>query len=295
MDADEDPYAILGIDASATASQIKSAYRKAALRNHPDKQRTEEDRLKATVAFAKISNAYELLTNPSERNQYDSKQQGSSDYPSVRFQDDFFGFHRFHDPFQMFEQVFREEFRHTAAPRSSSERVHRDPFFSDSMMDPFGAPPLFGGSLFDNFGAGMSRGVSRRSDPFEEMRRMQDNMMQQLHSLHQQPDQSSSRYYYSATSSNAAMHGGESVSTRATTRMINGKQQTVTERIVCKADGTVERHLDQTGDEDFPNLEASSSSTQGYLDEQRRLEQHGPVSSSESGLSSKKRRRWFGV
>lgn len=45
-------------------------------------------------------------------------------------------------------------------------------------------------------------------------------------------------------------HTGESVST--TTRMINGKRQTVTERTVQKADGTIERHVETSGDDDFP-------------------------------------------
>ena len=45
---------------------------------------------------------------------------------------------------------------------------------------------------------------------------------------------------------------GESVSKSTTTRMINGKRQTVTERIVRKADGTVERHVEETKDDDFP-------------------------------------------
>lgn len=32
-----DPYEVLGIDRAATADQIKNAYRKAALKNHPGK------------------------------------------------------------------------------------------------------------------------------------------------------------------------------------------------------------------------------------------------------------------
>lgn len=32
-----DPYELLGIDKTATADQVKSAYRKAALKNHPGK------------------------------------------------------------------------------------------------------------------------------------------------------------------------------------------------------------------------------------------------------------------
>ncbi|CAB9501472.1 protein DnaJ [Seminavis robusta] len=71
MNEDECPYEILGVPKDANESDIKKAYRKLALKNHPDKQPTEEAKEKAQSVFAKIANAYEILSDPEEREQYD--------------------------------------------------------------------------------------------------------------------------------------------------------------------------------------------------------------------------------
>mmetsp|Transcript_17095 Transcript_17095/g.39533 ORF Transcript_17095/g.39533 Transcript_17095/m.39533 type:complete len:91 (-) Transcript_17095:3871-4143(-) len=75
MDDGDDPYNLLGVSRDATPSQIKSAYRKQALRFHPDKQRNEDDKETANVLFAKISNAYELLSDDSQRHEFDHGRQ----------------------------------------------------------------------------------------------------------------------------------------------------------------------------------------------------------------------------
>ena len=71
MQKDEDPYVILGVPYEASEADIKKAYRKAALKYHPDRQQTEEDKEKAHDTFAKISEAYATLTDPVKR--YDWK------------------------------------------------------------------------------------------------------------------------------------------------------------------------------------------------------------------------------
>jgi DnaJ-class molecular chaperone len=71
MDANDDPYKILGVSSDASASDIKKAYRTLALKNHPDKQTTEAAREKASAAFTKIAAAYEVLSDDEERRQYD--------------------------------------------------------------------------------------------------------------------------------------------------------------------------------------------------------------------------------
>ena len=72
MEKDEDPYEILGLTSEATESEIKKAFHKAALKYHPDKQNTEEDKKNASQVFVKISAAYDLLTDPVKR--YDWRQ-----------------------------------------------------------------------------------------------------------------------------------------------------------------------------------------------------------------------------
>ncbi|GAX10774.1 hypothetical protein FisN_14Lh302 [Fistulifera solaris] len=71
MDANDDPYDILGLSRDASDADIKKAYRKLALKNHPDKQPTPEEREKANAIFAKISNAYQILTDSELRKKYE--------------------------------------------------------------------------------------------------------------------------------------------------------------------------------------------------------------------------------
>lgn len=66
-----DPYAILGIEKEATASQITSAYRKAALKCHPDKV-SAEDREAAHAKFQEVAFAYAILSDERRRQRYDT-------------------------------------------------------------------------------------------------------------------------------------------------------------------------------------------------------------------------------
>ena len=71
MNDNDDPYEILGVSSTASDAEIKKEYRKLALKNHPDKQKTDADREASQTLFAKIANAYEILSDPEEREQYD--------------------------------------------------------------------------------------------------------------------------------------------------------------------------------------------------------------------------------
>ncbi|MEZ2414914.1 molecular chaperone DnaJ [Muriicola sp. E247] len=64
----EDFYEILGISKSATAAEIKKAYRKKALEYHPDKNPGDA---KAEEMFKKSAEAYEVLSDPDKRARYD--------------------------------------------------------------------------------------------------------------------------------------------------------------------------------------------------------------------------------
>lgn len=64
------PYTILSLDKTATQDQIKSAYRKAALRHHPDKA-SEADKATAHTKFQEIAFAYAVLSDERRRKRYD--------------------------------------------------------------------------------------------------------------------------------------------------------------------------------------------------------------------------------
>jgi molecular chaperone DnaJ len=64
-----DFYEVLGVTREASAEQIKSAYRKAALQYHPD--RNPERKEEAEVHFRAASEAYAVLSDPQKRSIYD--------------------------------------------------------------------------------------------------------------------------------------------------------------------------------------------------------------------------------
>lgn len=63
----KDYYEVLGVSKDAGEEELKKAYRKLALKFHPDKNHAPG----ATEAFKKIGNAYAVLSNPEKRKQYD--------------------------------------------------------------------------------------------------------------------------------------------------------------------------------------------------------------------------------
>ncbi|CAN4120141.1 unnamed protein product [Withania somnifera] len=84
-------YEILGVSKNATEDEIKKAYRKAAMKNHPDKGGDPEK-------FKEIGQAYEVLSNKHKREIYD-------EYGEDALKDGGTG-GGMHDPFDIFESFF---------------------------------------------------------------------------------------------------------------------------------------------------------------------------------------------
>lgn len=66
-------YELLGVNKDSTQEEIKKKYRSAALKYHPDKNPGNK---KAEETFKKISEAYEVLSDPQKKNQYDNESIG---------------------------------------------------------------------------------------------------------------------------------------------------------------------------------------------------------------------------
>ncbi|MDY6824614.1 MAG: J domain-containing protein [Thermodesulfobacteriota bacterium] len=84
--AETDYYNILGVDRNASDDEIKKAYRKLAMKYHPD--HSKGDKKEAEEKFKKISEAYAVLKDKEKRKQYD--QFGESGFHQRYSQEDIF-------------------------------------------------------------------------------------------------------------------------------------------------------------------------------------------------------------
>ena len=97
MSKKDELYTILDISNSATDDEIKKAYKKAALKHHPDRNPNNPD---ATSKFQEVGKAFSTLGDPDKRKRYDQfgvidgEDNGSGGMPP--------GF----NPFDMFQSMF---------------------------------------------------------------------------------------------------------------------------------------------------------------------------------------------
>lgn len=141
MATKRDYYEILGVKKDATKADIKSAYRKSALKWHPDKN--QNNKKEAEEKFKEINEAYQVLSDEQKRKTYDQFGHSAFDPSSGMGGNPFAGGFRqgggpftytysssggsnpfenadFGDPFDIFEQFFGGGFsRAQARPRYS--------------------------------------------------------------------------------------------------------------------------------------------------------------------------------
>jgi len=95
VDEKRDYYELLGVERKATTDEIRSAYRKLALKYHPDRNPSDKE---AEVKFKAISEAYDVLSDEKKRPLYDQygheglRGQPQRDFQSASFQDIFESF-----------------------------------------------------------------------------------------------------------------------------------------------------------------------------------------------------------
>ncbi|XP_048247067.1 dnaJ homolog subfamily B member 6-like isoform X3 [Haliotis rufescens] len=201
-----DYYQVLGIPRSATESDIKKAYRKLALKWHPDKNPDKKD--EAEKKFKEISEAYEVLSDKQKREVYNLYGKDGLSNPSYTNEDfNDFSHAGFHFTFRSPEEVFRDFFG-TDDPFGN--------FFGGSNGD-------FNGSMFENSFTGFPGGSSVFSSSF----------------FDSDPFASSGFSQFSSTSFSGPTTGaGHFRSTSTSTKYINGKK-IVTKKVVENGQETV--------------------------------------------------------
>ncbi|XP_004637388.1 dnaJ homolog subfamily B member 3 [Octodon degus] len=124
-----DYYEVLGVPQQASSEAIKKAYRKLALKWHPDKN--PENKEEAERKFKQVAQAYEVLSDAKKRDIYDRHGEagmaGGASADEASFVDPFEFVFTFRDPAEVFQEFFRGQ----------------DPFSFDFFGDPF--EDIFGG------------------------------------------------------------------------------------------------------------------------------------------------------
>src|ERR1044071_5761390 len=91
-----DYYEVLGVGRNATEEDVKRAYRKLAVKFHPDKN---PDDAQAEEKFKELGEAYDVLMDADKRAAYDR-------YGHAAFAHGGMPGRGFHDPFDIFREVF---------------------------------------------------------------------------------------------------------------------------------------------------------------------------------------------
>ena len=116
MESKKDCYEILGVSRNATQDEIKAAYRKLALKYHPDMAKKRGlDPKEAEIKFKELGEAYAILSDEEKRKLYDRfgwaafdpnfrPPSGTRGSGPTRIYYDFSGF----DPFEIFNQIFKD-------------------------------------------------------------------------------------------------------------------------------------------------------------------------------------------
>jgi curved DNA-binding protein CbpA len=71
----KNPYFVLGVEKNSSQTEIKKAYQKLARKYHPDKNIGDETRV--ALLFQEVKTAYEILSNPVKRSEYDESERNT--------------------------------------------------------------------------------------------------------------------------------------------------------------------------------------------------------------------------
>ena len=112
-----DYYEVLGVTKNANSKEIKQAYRKLAVKYHPDRNEGDKE---AEEKFKEAAEAYEVLSNPEKKSRYD--QFGHQGMSGSR---GFGGFSNMSDIFEQHGDIFGDIFGSAFGRQSSGRRIHK--------------------------------------------------------------------------------------------------------------------------------------------------------------------------
>ncbi|XP_062230664.1 uncharacterized protein LOC133928373 isoform X2 [Phragmites australis] len=148
-----DYYKVLGVGRGATEDELKKAYRRLAMKYHPDKNPSPQ----ADSLFKQVSEAYDVLSDPQKRAVYDQYGEdglkAGAPPPSASSHTAGAGAHGFRFNARSAEEIFAEIFG-GAGPRSPGGGV------------PYGFP-VFGGGAGAGAGEASSGVAQRKAPPIE--------------------------------------------------------------------------------------------------------------------------------
>lgn len=196
-----DYYEVLGVTKNSTLDDIKKAYKKLAMKWHPDKN--PNDMEMAKEKFREVSEAYQVLSDPEKRKNYDAY---GFDGPKVG------GFSSSNFDFSDADSIFKQFFRNSGFDNEEDEMFFGSIFGrknKNGQRGGFGSFGGFGGfnSMFDNddfFNSGFGKMGS----------------------------------FSSFESSGGGSGFGTRKSVSTTTKTVNGKTTTVKKTTVFKEDGS---------------------------------------------------------
>ncbi|KDR80578.1 hypothetical protein GALMADRAFT_153046 [Galerina marginata CBS 339.88] len=247
-------YEELGIPKDASQDQIRKAYKKRALQTHPDRLTpgaTPAEKAASEEKFRKVNNAYEVLSDPQKRSQYDIH--GVWPLPE---EDEFLS--SAHMPSGSHYRSFphnRHPSRSHTFPDPFFSHHHHAPFSSFQFTDPFTLfNSIFEGTPFQNSSSRHRHpSYPHPTDPFDRMNRMQADIEGYMNDIDRDPFGFGGGFprfgfmppmpaFPALNSSPVENNHGHWVSESYMTSTVNGVTQTIRKRV----DSSGNEHITRT-------------------------------------------------
>ncbi len=165
MYSGEDYYRLLGVSPDAGKEEIKKAYRRLALKYHPDRNPGNPE---AEEMFKKISEAYAVLMDPEKRAQYDAFRL----YGGERGREGVYGQRFYYSQEELFRNLFRNQetvdlFRELQRELQRMGIRFDEDFFNRIFLG--GRTILFGGFFFGPFGYSVRKNTRPQDTYYEKI------------------------------------------------------------------------------------------------------------------------------